>query len=150
MSFETLENGVTITPLRQIPHQQGAIFHGLKASEGQSFVGFGEAYFSTVHFNEIKGWKRHRQMTMNVIAPTGLAEFHIHSEPLGKTSQILVGTKHYCRLTIPPGLWVAFKGLDTGLNLILNVASMEHDPSEADNLPIDQFPLAHACASKRD
>lgn len=141
MSFTKLQNGVTITSLKKILHPQGAVFHGLKSSERQSFNGFGEAYFSTVHYNETKGWKRHTKMTMNVVVPTGLVEFHIHSEILEETIKVLIGQERYCRITIPPGLWVAFKGLHPAMNLILNVASTEHDPSESNDLPIGHFPL---------
>lgn len=143
MSFSKLKNGVTLTPLRRIVHPQGDVLHGLKASEDQSFAGFGEAYFSTIHHNEIKGWKRHSRMTMNLVVPVGRVEFHIHSEGLGETNKTVIGPEHYVRMTIPPGLWVAFKGVDPALNLILNLASLEHDPSEAANLPIDHFPLCN-------
>ncbi|MDP8916382.1 MAG: dTDP-4-dehydrorhamnose 3,5-epimerase, partial [Pseudomonadota bacterium] len=50
--------------------------------------------------------------------------------------------ERYGRLTIPPGLWMAFGGVGGGLNLLLNLASIEHDPAEADSRPIDALPWA--------
>lgn len=141
MEPSALECGVIVTPLRKIPHPKGDILHGIKASEGPCFDGFGEAYFSTIHHNEMKGWKCHRRMTMNAIVPVGEVEFHIHSETLGMTHKIDIGPQNYNRLTIPPGLWVAFKGVSQCLNLILNIASIEHDPTEAIDQPLSRFPL---------
>jgi dTDP-4-dehydrorhamnose 3,5-epimerase len=45
----------------------------------------------------------------------------------------------YARLTVPPGIWMAFAGAGPDLNLILNLASIGHDPTEADNLSLDQI-----------
>jgi dTDP-4-dehydrorhamnose 3,5-epimerase len=43
---------------------------------------------------------------------------------------------NYQRLTVPPGVWMAFKGQSQGLNMLLNIGSIPHDPAEADNLPL--------------
>jgi dTDP-4-dehydrorhamnose 3,5-epimerase len=50
----------------------------------------------------------------------------------------------YGRLTVPPGLWMAFGGVGEGLNLLLNLASIEHDPTEADSRPLDAMPWTWA------
>jgi hypothetical protein len=38
-------------------------------------------------------------------------------------------------------LWVAFKGLGEGLNMLLNISSEEHDPLEAENIELDIIPF---------
>ena len=48
---------VTLTPLKVIEGAQGNIMHGIR-SDDETFVGFGEVYFSTVHAGEIKPWRR--------------------------------------------------------------------------------------------
>ncbi len=45
----------------------------------------------------------------------------------------------YQRLTIPPGYWVAFGGVGEDLNLLLNIASLPHDPNESRSLPLETF-----------
>jgi dTDP-4-dehydrorhamnose 3,5-epimerase len=45
----------------------------------------------------------------------------------------------YNRLTVPPGYFVAFKGLAAGSSMLLNVASIPHDPDEAETRPLDHF-----------
>jgi dTDP-4-dehydrorhamnose 3,5-epimerase len=132
--------GAIVTPLRRIYNPKGDVFHGLKASE-DSFKGFGEAYFSSVNSGVIKGWKRHREMTLNLIVPAGTIEFHLCSEDGSNGESVRLGNSRYARLTVPPGIWMAFRGIGEGLNLLLNVASIPHDPDEAVNVPLERFPL---------
>jgi dTDP-4-dehydrorhamnose 3,5-epimerase len=132
--------GAVVTPLRRIHHPKGDVLHGLKASE-DSFNGFGEAYFSHVHMGVTKGWKRHNQMTLNLIVPVGTIEFHLRSDDGTRGSSISLGDARYARLTVPPGVWMAFTGVGEDLNLLLNVASMSHDPGEAVTAPLEQFSL---------
>ena len=43
---------------------------------------------------------------------------------------------NYYRLTVPPNLWIAFKGIDKDINLLLNIADFEHDPKEIERLEL--------------
>jgi dTDP-4-dehydrorhamnose 3,5-epimerase len=131
---------ISLTPLKQIPHVHGDIYHALKCSE-DSFVSFGEAYFSFVNEKHIKGWKKHTQMVLNLIVPIGKIKFVILDESLSEDrfKEIILGpTSTYARLTIPPGYWVAFEGLEER-NCLLNIASMEHNPEEAINKPLEEY-----------
>lgn len=132
---------VTTTALKRIQHPKGDIYHALKNNE-ISYAGFGEAYFTTIITGEIKGWKKHKTMTMNVVVPLGMVRFHVHDERKSSTVSYDIGRDSYSRITIPPGYWVAFEGLDPGINLVLNIASEEHNPNEAENLPLETFMLA--------
>lgn len=133
--------GVSLTPLAIVPHPDGDILHAIR-SDSVGFDGFGEAYFSTVHRGHVKAWKRHRLMTLNIVVPTGSIRFAIHddrpdSATAGATQAVVLARDNYCRLTIRPGLWVGFQGIGEGLNLLLNVANLPHDPAEADRLAPD-------------
>ena len=137
--------GVMVTPQKRISHPKGDILHALKKS-GPGYVGFGEAYFSTVHHNVIKGWKRHHRVTLNLVVPVGLVRFVVyddrHDSPTkGTFLDVLVGDQHYSRLTVAPGLWVAFQGKGSELNLLLNIADEEHDPAEAENIDLNEIPF---------
>jgi len=134
--------GVLLTPLKKIHHPKGDIFHAIKASE-ESFNGFGEAYFTTIYAHEVKGWKKHLRMHMNLIVVQGDVRFYLHDEAFKKTYCYEIGDSNYHRLTIPCGYWVAFEGLSKETtNLVLNVASIEHEPDEALNVSIDTFCLS--------
>lgn len=141
--MDQIINGVFVTPLKRIFHPQGDIFHGMKKSD-PGFVEFGEAYFSTIIKDQIKPWKQHIQMTLNLIVPTGSIRFVIfdnrkNSETFGNYFEITISQNNYCRLTIPPGVWMAFQGIGDDLNLLLNIASIEHDPQEMVRCEIDNF-----------
>jgi len=129
--------GVSLTPLKVIPHPKGEIRHGLKSSE-ESFEGFGEAYFSQILTNEIKGWKKHTKMTLNLVVPVGQIRFVVFSELNNEFFETTLGKTNYQRLTIQPNLWVAFQGIGNGLNLLLNLANIEHEPKEADTRDIEE------------
>ncbi|MCZ7401432.1 MAG: dTDP-4-dehydrorhamnose 3,5-epimerase family protein [Candidatus Methanoperedens sp.] len=129
-------DGVILTPLRIIPGENGDVLHAIKVTE-PSFSGFGEAYFSTVNKGSVKAWKRHRKMTLNLVVPVGEIKFVIYddrpeSSTCGKISEIVLSHSNYQRLTVPPMTWMGFKGLGKGLNMLLNIANIPHDPDEVD------------------
>ena len=129
-------DGVMLTPLRIIPSQKGDVLHGMK-SQDPGFFGFGEAYFSTVMPGVVKGWKRHKRMILNLVVPAGEISFSLldrRASLPGLMRTVTLGPNNYCRLTIPPNIWVSFVGRSSGLNLLLNVANITHDPEEAENV----------------
>lgn len=132
-------DGVSVTPLKRIYHPKGDVYHALKCSD-QSFSKFGEAYFTAINHKDLKGWKRHADMLMNLVVPIGEVGFHFFNQEQGKGAFVKAGVTNYCRLTVEPGIWMAFEGLSEELNLVLNIASMAHDPTEATNVPMDTFP----------
>lgn len=131
-----------LTPLRRIATPKGDVLHGMKCND-PGFAGFGEAYFSMVLPGAVKGWKRHRDMTLNLVCPQGAVRVVVHAgHPSADALDVVLGPDapaSCCRLTVPPGHWVAFAGWSEGPNLILNLASCLHDAAEADTAPLDAF-----------
>ena len=74
-------DGVILTPLKKIGHPKGDVFHAMKSSD-EGFCGFGEAYFSVVSHNAIKAWKRHHEMTLNLVVPVGKIRFVLFESKL--------------------------------------------------------------------
>lgn len=128
-------DGVTLTPLRIIENSKGDIFHAMKSSENE-FTGFGEAYFSSIKKNYIKGWKKHTKMTLNLIVVIGEIKFVIHDNQ--NFFSVNLSKNNYQRLTIGPNLWLGFQGIDNQ-NILLNIANIEHNPSESLNEDIAVF-----------
>jgi len=131
-----LLKGVVLTPLKRISNPLGDVFHGMKKSD-EGFNGFEEAYFSTIHHDIIKSWKRHTKMTLNIIVPVGSIRFALfddreNSETNGKYMDVTLSLDNYYRLTVPPNIWMTFKGVGNSLNLLLNISNLEHDPAEVD------------------
>ena len=135
-------NDILVTPLRRISTPKGDVLHGLKSTD-PGYAGFGEAYLSSVLDSVIKGWKRHRLMTLNLICVQGAIRFVAYGETNDHPALDLVlspePTGLYARLSIPPMYWVGFKGVSTTTNMLLNVASLPHDPAEADILPLENL-----------
>ena len=135
-------DGIKISPLKQIAVPGGNVFHAMKNSD-KGYNGFGEAYFSNIEPKVIKAWKRHKEMTLNLIVPVGEIMFVLFdnrdekSKPIFK--KFIIGQSNYKRLTIPPNVFVSFKGLNKKMNLLLNIANIEHDPNEAVNIDLDEI-----------
>lgn len=140
-TLTTSLNGVILTPLKIVPTENGDVLHALKATD-ETFTAFGEAYFSTVRHGKRKGWKKHTRMVLNLVVPVGEIGFVLfddrsNSASYGKFFECQMSRQHYSRLTIPPGIWVAFYGKGQGDNMLLNLASIPHDPTEAENIPLE-------------
>ena len=132
--------GVILTPLKIIPGDSGDVLHAIKKIES-SFHGFGEAYFSTIKKGAIKAWKRHHKMTLNLVVPSGKIKFVLYDDRMDSLTcneffEITLSRENYQRLTVPPMIWMGFKGLDDGLNMLLNIANIPHNPQESDRLDI--------------
>ena len=76
------------------------------------------------------------KMTQNLIVVVGAIKFVIYDERT--FFDVTLSIDNYQRLSISPGLWVAFKGLNAN-NMLLNLASIEHSPSESNNRALDSF-----------
>jgi dTDP-4-dehydrorhamnose 3,5-epimerase len=129
---------IKVTPLKRIAVTGGDVLHALKFSDSD-YQGFGEAYFSIVNVAVIKAWKKHNRMTLNLIVPIGNVKFVFVSEDLLYRKEIIIGNSNYSRITVPPGIWFGFQGLDEKINLVLNIADILHEPTESDRVSISEF-----------
>lgn len=133
--------GVVLTPQKRIETPLGDIYHALKKGDS-TFTTFGEAYFSTVGSQQIKGWKKHKEMVLNIVVPVGQILFVLYddrpkSPTFGCTQEVVLSKSNYQRLTVPPMVWMAFQGHGEHENMLLNIASIPHNPHEAENIPLD-------------
>jgi dTDP-4-dehydrorhamnose 3,5-epimerase len=135
-------DGVTVTPLRRIPDERGAVFHMLR-EDSPVFERFGEIYFSTIYPGVVKGWHVHKKMTLNYAVPAGMIKLVCYddregSPTHGAVQEIHVGELNYSLVTIPPYVWNGFKGEGSAPALVANCATIPHDPDEIDRLdPFD-------------
>ena len=133
--------GVMLTPLKIFESDKGNVMHCIKNSS-PGFRDFGEAYISIVNHDITKGWKKHTKMTLNLTVVSGKVKFYLFDDRIdvasfGSFNYLELGRSNYQRLTIPPGIFVAFKGLEETENMLINVADITHDPDEAVNKPLD-------------
>jgi len=122
---------VMVTPLAWIETAGGDVLHAMKQTD-TSYAGFGEAYFSWVDAGAVKAWKRHARMTMNLVVPIGQVRFVFCLDGGREFRVEEIGTDRYARITVPAGIWFGFQGLAAPRSLVLNLASIPHDPHEVE------------------
>ena len=131
-------DGVVVSPRRIIPDDRGQVLHVLKATDPE-FEKFGEVYFSTVFPGVVKGWHLHREMIINYAVPIGSIKLVLYddrkgSRTHGQLDELYLGRDNYCLVKVPPGVWNGFKGLGVEPALVVNCASIPHDPNEISRL----------------
>ena len=130
-------DGVSVVPLRRIPDERGTVHHMLKRTDPH-FVEFGEIYFTTIYRDVVKGWHRHREMTLNYACIGGRIKLVLFddregSATRGELMEVFLGPDDYSLVIIPPGVWNGFKGMaDT--SIVANCCTHPHDPSRSDRL----------------
>ena len=122
-------------PLKLIESNTSTIIHSIKESD-EEFSSFGELYFSKIKKDQIIGWKLHKKMICNLSVPHGKVKFVIKIDSQFKEFEI--SNINPALLTIYPNTFFAFKGLDE-INIISNLASIEHDVEESENLVLSKI-----------
>ena len=125
---------VTVTALRRIPDERGAVFHMLREDD-PAFERFGEIYFSLAYPGVVKGWHLHKRMTLNYAVPVGMVKLVCYddrddSPTRGAIQELHVGALNYALVTFPPLVWNGFKAEGVEPALVANCASIPHDPEE--------------------
>lgn len=129
---------ILVTPLARVAVAGGDVLHAMKCTD-TGYAGFGEAYFSSVSMGAVKAWKLHTQMTMNIIVPVGKVRFAFHLRGTDEFRVEELGADRYARLTVPPGIWFGFQGISASNSMLLNIASIPHDPSEVQRAEIPEI-----------
>ena len=119
-------------------NDKGNIYRFLKKTD-KYYQNFAEIYFTKIKYNQIKGWKKHTLMQMNLIVPVGNVEFVFYDNDNKEFRSIIIGDKNYKRLYVPSGIWFAFKGINKSTNLIANFSNILHDDSEVKTQPLENI-----------
>lgn len=131
--------GLLLSPLKIVDSPKGQVLRAWRCSEEDSEASVAEAYFSKINYLCTKGWKRHLKMSLNLVVCEGQITFALFDERRDQhlIRKISLGPKiEYARLTVPPNIWVSFRG-DEESNMLINFANLIHEPTEAENLPLE-------------
>ena len=126
---KTILDKIKVTPLKIKKMASGNVMRILRKKELKKW-NFGEAYFSKIKFRNIKAWKYHKKMFLNLTVPVGKVKFVFYSEKDNRFRVIEIGEKKYSRITVPPKIWFGFKGIGKSESIILNITNIEHNPKE--------------------
>ncbi len=131
---------IKFTKLQIINVEGGNVFKIMKKSNHKEFS-FKEAYFSSIDFNFVKGWKMQSKMQSNICVPIGRVKFTFVSKDYKEHKTLIIGEDNYGLISIPPKIWYSFKGLSKKTSLILNISDYEHDEKDIKKINLDEFPL---------
>jgi dTDP-4-dehydrorhamnose 3,5-epimerase len=135
-------DGVQVVALRRIPDERGTVMHMLRATDPH-FVQFGEIYFSTIYREVVKGWHRHREMTLNYACVFGRVKIVLYDEregspTRGELQEIFLGPDNHSLVVVPPEVWNGFKGMNDPFAIVANCCTHAHDPARSSRLdPFD-------------
>ena len=135
--------GVILTRQKIIDVSGGDVLHAMKVDD-IGFSGFGEAYFSTIKSDVVKAWKKHHEMVLNLVVPVGEVRFVLFDDrkefsSAGKFFEVSLSQSNYFRLTIPSGVWLGFQGISQEQSMILNIASIHHNPDEVERKKVGEI-----------
>ncbi|HMC39841.1 MAG TPA: dTDP-4-dehydrorhamnose 3,5-epimerase family protein [Acidimicrobiales bacterium] len=130
--------GLVVSPLRRIPDERGAVYHMLR-DDSPMFERFGEIYFSAVYPGVVKGWHRHREMTLNYAVPVGMVKLVCYDDRPGSPThgnivELHIGELDYVLVTVPPLVWNGFKGEGVTTALVANCSTVHHSPDEIERM----------------
>jgi dTDP-4-dehydrorhamnose 3,5-epimerase len=134
--------GVEVVPLRRIPDERGTIYHMLRADDPH-FDRFGEIYFTSIYRGVVKGWHRHRDMTLNYACPFGRVKLVLFDDREGSATrgtlrELFLGPDDYSLVVIPPGVWNGLRGMSDPYALVANCCTHAHEPGRTTRLdPFD-------------
>lgn len=138
-------DGVVLHPLKQIKGSKGDVWHAFKVTD-EGYVGFGEAYLSQIKSHEIKGWKRHNKYVLNLVVIVGKIKFVLYddrdnSPTKGQFEEVILSpNSNYQRLTIAPGIWMAFEGIDVcQTSMLIDFIPELHIDNECDSRNLDEI-----------
>lgn len=126
-------DGVKHIPLRRMPDERGTVMHMLRRTDPH-FIEFGEIYFSTIYAGAVKGWHKHREMSLCYACVHGRIKLVIFDErdgspTRGEINEFFLGPDDYALVIIPPDLWNGFKGMTDAV--VANCCTHPHDPSRS-------------------
>jgi dTDP-4-dehydrorhamnose 3,5-epimerase len=103
-----------------------------------------EVYMTAVHPGIVKGWHKHRIMTLRLVCVSGAVMVGLVDERTDDTRirRLFLSdgkppyTYCYSGLMVPPGVWTGFRAVEHSESaaVILNLASHAHDDAEMDRV----------------
>ena len=131
-------DGLKILPLTQHCDDRGRVMEILRKDDPH-FVGFGQAYFSSIYPGVIKAWHAHEKQTdclsiIHGMAKIGFYDSRPKSHTHGKTHRIVVGEHHLVLIHIPPGIFHGFKAISPNEVLLINLPSEPYNRKNPDEV----------------
>lgn len=89
-----------------------------------------EIYLTSIKYNKIKAWKKHKIMKCYLTVIEGKMKIVIFDRNKKKILDKVMDSEKINQITIPPNYWFGFQGVSKKETLILNLANTKHKASE--------------------
>lgn len=131
---------IKVIPQKIIKNKKGDIIRvlRLRGLKKDNFK-FRESYFTKIKYKNIKGWKLHKKMTLNLFVALGAVKFVFFSEKKNIFKEIISTDKNCLRIKVPPKTWVAFKGIKKPISIILNICDVVHSKREVISVSLNKI-----------
>ena len=93
-----LKGKIKISSPKKIKNNKGAIFKVFK-EKNFNFSQIKEVYFSWIKKKNIKAWRFHKKMTLNIVVPYGRVKFVFYDEKKNFFHEIIIGENSYKKIT---------------------------------------------------
>ena len=124
----------TVSTLKKFDDERGSVLHGMKFNDEGSY-GIKEVYFSTVKYGFYKGWKKHKEMILNLIVINGEIVFYLANNDFSKIINFSISHKDAKRLTVMPNQWLAFTSATKPSSTLINISNLMNNEDIVDNKP---------------
>jgi dTDP-4-dehydrorhamnose 3,5-epimerase len=126
-----------------MPDERGRLMEILRSDE-ELFVGFGQAYLTSVYPGVVKAWHFHKRQTDNFVCVRGMIKLVLFddrdgSPTRGEVDEFFIGDENHTLVQIPTDVYHGFKGIGTEEALVLNLPNQLYDYHQPDEhrLPPD-------------
>lgn len=127
-------DGVKINPLKKIDDERGSVLHMMR-KDSKIFKSFGEIYFSIANPTAIKAWHLHKETYLNYACISGTIKLVLFDDrPKSKTKnkiqEIILSTKNYFLVTVPPLIWNGFTNIGQENAILANCSTVPYSDEE--------------------
>ncbi len=129
--------GLKIIKKKIIKNSKGDIIKYINKKD-RIFKKFGEAYFSEIKKNKIKGWNLHKKNDCIISVPHGIVLFNFvdgrkNSKTFKKKKKIILKKKNHKVVLVPPGIWFSFQSLSK-ISIVSNILNNIHSKNETSKI----------------
>ena len=126
--------GVKITPLKKIDDDRGSVLHMMR-KDSAIFKSFGEIYFSVAFPGKIKAWHLHKETFLNYACIDGTIKLVLFddreiSSTKNQKQEIILSTKNYFLVTVPPLIWNGFVNIGKTNAILANCSTVPYSDNE--------------------
>jgi len=138
---QTLIDGVSTKPLRQIPDERGWLMEILRA-EDELFTKFGQVYVSATYPGVVKAWHYHQQQVDHFACVSGMVKLVLvdtreDSPTEGQVNEFFLGTKNPTLVQVPNLVYHGWKCIGTEPSLVINVPTESYRHDDPDEFRIE-------------